>query len=166
MLGLFIPIVSFAQSLPGDVDPNGNPTECITLNNNLRYQTRDSAVGGEVSTLQDFLQSQGFLSTEPTGYFGLITFKAVKDFQSANGVQPTGYVGPITRAKIHDVSCSTSTTAPTLMPTNGCPPGTIYSSVTGQLCANPKFPPGCNSYDGFSSVQVAQLIMIFGMTRP
>jgi len=88
-----------------DVDPNPIDSICVSLVYNLRYQSRDATTNGEVSTLQDFLQSKGYLNSEPTGYFGLLTFKAAKDFQSANGIQPTGYVGPITRAKIAALTC-------------------------------------------------------------
>jgi len=88
-----------------DVDPNPIDSICVSLVYNLRYQSRDITTNGEVSTLQDFLQSKGYLNSEPTGYFGLLTLKAAKDFQSANGIQPTGYVGPITRAKIAALTC-------------------------------------------------------------
>src|SRR3989344_1050140 len=104
VLGLLIaPAFSFAQV--GDVDPNPTASDCVALQNNLRYRDRDINKNGEVSTLQDFLQSEGYLNSEPTGYFGLLTFKAVKDFQKANGISPTGYVGPITRAKIKALTC-------------------------------------------------------------
>ena len=95
-----------------DVDPNPDASACVALNNNLRYRSRDTNTKGEVSTLQDFLQSQGYLNSEPTGFFGLMTLKAVKDFQSANGIAPTGVVGPITRAKIKVISCEGRTDPP------------------------------------------------------
>ncbi|MFA5792185.1 MAG: peptidoglycan-binding protein [Candidatus Paceibacterota bacterium] len=99
---LVVPAFSFAQV--GDVDPNP-ASDCVALQNNLRYRDRDVNKNGEVSTLQDFLQSQGYLNSEPTGYFGLMTQKAVKDFQKSNGISPTGYVGTITRAKIKVLTC-------------------------------------------------------------
>ena len=36
-----------------------------------------------------------------TGYFGLITEGAVKEYQLANDIPPTGYVGPLTRASLN-----------------------------------------------------------------
>src|SRR3989344_6015516 len=117
---LIIPSFSFAQV--GDVDPNPIASDCIALQNNLRYRDRDINKNGEVSTLQDFLQSKGYLNSEPTGYFGLLTFKAVKDFQKANGISPTGYVGPITRAKIKALTCddmNPSTPSITVLSPNG-----------------------------------------------
>src|SRR3989344_3190609 len=123
---LIIPSFSFAQV--GDVDPNPIASDCIALQNNLRYRDRDINKNGEVSTLQDFLQSKGYLNSEPTGYFGLLTFKAVKDFQKANDISPTGYVGPITRAKIKALTCddmNPSTPSITVLSPNG---GEVYTA--------------------------------------
>ncbi len=101
------------SAAPTDIDPSPSASTCVSLNNNLRYQSRDNFTNGEVSTLQDFLQSQNYLNSEPTGYFGLLTLRAAKNFQSANGISPTGYVGPITRAKISSLTCDTSVIPPT-----------------------------------------------------
>lgn len=100
---LIIPGFSFAQVT--DVDPDSSTSDCVALQNNLRYKDRDSNKNGEVSTLQDFLQSKNYLNSEPTGYLGLMTVKAVKDFQKDNSISPTGYVGPATRAKIKALTC-------------------------------------------------------------
>lgn len=110
ILGLFAisfvlaPLLSFAQvEYP---DPNPYQTDCVSINNNLRYRDRDIYKNGEVSALQDFLQGKGYLNNEPTGYFGLLTLSAVKNFQGAYGITPiSGYVGPITRAKIKEITC-------------------------------------------------------------
>ena len=111
IIGLFlmsfmlVPVLSFAQV--ADPDPNPTVSDCVTLqSSNLRYKARDINTNGEVSTLQDFLQSQGYLNNEPTGYFGLLTVKAVKSFQKSNGISPTGYVGLVTRAKIKEMTCT------------------------------------------------------------
>ena len=80
---------------------------CLRLNNNLRYRSRDIFTNGEVSSLQDFLQTKGYLKHEPTGFFGLLTLSAVKNFQgnSLGSGYDTGFVGPLTRAKIKDITC-------------------------------------------------------------
>ena len=93
-------LISFAQE--GDIDPNPS-SDCLNLVNNLRYRDRDVNKNGEVSALQDFLQSNSYLKTDPTGYFGLMTQKAVKNFQKNNNISPTGYAGSITKAKITDI---------------------------------------------------------------
>lgn len=99
---LLVPILSKAEE---DIDPNPNGSECVSIVNNLKYKSRDVNTNGEVSTLQDFLQSKGYLNNEPTGYLGILTVKAVKDFQRANNINPTGYVGSVTRGKIRALTC-------------------------------------------------------------
>lgn len=149
-LGLLItlPIITSAQV--SDVDPQGT-SSCVSITNNLRYRSTDAQVGGDVTALQDFLQSSGYLRVGPSGYFGLLTTKGVKAFQSDNVISPTGYVGPITRAKISAVSCSgtpsgsgNSVNIPTNSTSNnqngttivsGCASGAVFSSTTGAPCS-------------------------------
>ena len=98
---------SFANAeLNADIDPEGEST-CIFLQNNMRYRSTDGTTGGEVSILQDFLQANEYLNSNPTGFFGLLTLRAVKKFQTASGIEPTGFVGPLTRAKIQLLTCGT-----------------------------------------------------------
>src|SRR5690348_12287823 len=82
---IILPISVFAV---GDVDPQGKVSSCVALSYNLRYRSQDDSTNAEVSLFQDFLQSQGYLNSEPTGYFGLLTVQAAKSFQSANGIDP------------------------------------------------------------------------------
>ncbi len=61
----------------------------------------DANSGGQVSMLQNFLNTANYMHGNVSGYFGSITKNAVVDFQTRNGLFPAnGYVGPITRAKI------------------------------------------------------------------
>lgn len=60
----------------------------------------------EVYELQYFLIQGGYLKATPTGYFGTLTFGAVKKFQADNAIETTGFVGPLTRAMIKQKSCS------------------------------------------------------------
>lgn len=96
---------SVSSSNQSDNAPASTYNSCLTLSNNFGYRSRDAYTSGEVSALQDFLQTKGFLNSEPSGFFGLLTMGAVKDFQTANSIDPTGYVGPITRGKIRNLSC-------------------------------------------------------------
>ncbi len=57
--------------------------------------------GATVTALQRKLTSLGFYSGPVTGYFGDLTFTAVKAFQSANNISPVGYVGPSTRSVLN-----------------------------------------------------------------
>src|SRR3989344_243229 len=88
----------------GDVDTQP-VSNCLALQNNLRYRSTDAQTGGEVSLLQDFLEGEGYLNSEPTGFVGRLTFAAVKAFQYDSDILNSGFVGPITRAAIKEVSC-------------------------------------------------------------
>jgi|GEM_PF-3339685 len=174
LASVLIPATSFAQTLPSDIDPTPATGGCISIVNNLRYQSRDVSTNGEVSTLQDFLQSKNYLHTEPTGYFGLLTLQAVKDFQSANGINATGFVGPITRGKIKALTCGagtgTGTTTTTIIP--GCANGALYSSQTGEKCTTTTttYPPGCTSNQGYSTTTgqpcSSSSVVISGVSGP
>lgn len=138
IIGLFlmsfmlVPVLSFAQV--ADPDPNPTVSDCVTLqSSNLRYKARDINTNGEVSTLQDFLQSQGYLNNEPTGYFGLLTVKAVKSFQKSNGISPTGYVGLVTRAKIKEMTCEGTVPTPDPIPVPNINAPVIYGISGPQI---------------------------------
>jgi hypothetical protein len=88
-----------AQSV-GSISPN--PSTCISFNSNVYYGLSDSYV----TTLQNFLISEGYLHVAATGYFGPLTFAAAQSFQAANGITNTGFVGPLTRAKIGSITCT------------------------------------------------------------
>lgn len=64
------------------------------VSTNLRYGDREN----QVSVLQNLLTKQGYFFTPATGYFGIVTWRAVKNFQKANNLPVTGFVGPLTRA--------------------------------------------------------------------
>lgn len=53
-----------------------------------------------VTSLQKDLKTLGFFSVNPTGYFGNITLRAVKEFQGQYGIEQDGIVGKITFAQI------------------------------------------------------------------
>lgn len=54
----------------------------------------------EVWQLQYNLNKLGYFTTKPTGYFGIVTLNAVKNFQKANKLTPDGIVGPKTQSTI------------------------------------------------------------------
>lgn len=152
--------ITSRSSLLSDEDPTGSSSSCVELTSTaLRYQAKDVNTNGEVTTLQTFLNDNNYLPTAPTGFFGAGTLKAVKAFQSANGINPTGFVGPNTRSVIKTVSCSSVVSGSATIPDNyspvttslpaGCTSSTGFSRTTGLSCAS-SFPAGCDSASGYS----------------
>ena len=82
---------------------------------NLTKSLAQGSESSDVLRLQQFLFEEGYLSTKPTGYFGAGTFKAVKAFQKANGLDQVGSTGPGTRAKIKEKSCATQSKPATVV---------------------------------------------------
>jgi peptidoglycan hydrolase-like protein with peptidoglycan-binding domain len=57
--------------------------------------------GDEVSTLQTFLVTGGFLDASlPHGHFGALTKAALMKYQASVGLPSTGFYGPLTMAKV------------------------------------------------------------------
>ena len=91
------------------------PQNCVALSSNLRIGQYSS----NVTNLQNYLISKGYLHNYATGYFGGLTYAAVVLFQTDHGVTPSGYVGPVTRGVIQADSCGGSPTpTPIPNPTN------------------------------------------------
>ncbi len=111
--------------LPGVTNPNpiinSGGTACLQTNK----QMRRGQSGGSVSTLQQFMVSQGVYSPDlVTGYFGPATERGVQTWQARAGIvsygtpATTGYgkVGPATLRAMHA----------------GCPGG-VYTGPSGSL---------------------------------
>jgi peptidoglycan hydrolase-like protein with peptidoglycan-binding domain len=97
---------------------SGSPMgPAVQFNTNLTVGSR----GADVTALQQFLVSKGFLQMPAGtayGYFGSVTKAAVARWQAASGISPAaGYFGPISRAAI---SAQMAVTPPPVSP--GTPP--------------------------------------------
>lgn len=68
------------------------------------------AQGTEVTSLQTWLENNGYYSGPVTGYYGALTQAGVKNYQSANGISATGYVGPLTLASLNAKASGSSST--------------------------------------------------------
>lgn len=95
------PLFTFAQMATG-------------LTSNLYQGLR----GAEVTLLQQKLQAAGYFPADvvPTDFFGVMTLKAVQDFQAAKGIMGTGVVGPLTRQALGLAGNTTSAVAVSLAP--------------------------------------------------
>ncbi len=82
--------------------------DCLNFGQDISFGYSDDVEvpsQGVIYILQSFLAREGYLRSEPTGYFGSMTLSAVKAFQSFHGLPPTGYVGPMTRGAIKSQTC-------------------------------------------------------------
>lgn len=70
-----------------------------SFDTSLKYGAR----GQTVIELQDLLASEDCLSVNSTGYFGLLTLKAVKCFQTKYNLPSTGFFGVMSRAKANEI---------------------------------------------------------------
>ena len=92
----------------GDVDnSNTSNNTCYSFSYDMRKGSRDSNTNSEVTKLQEALIQLGYLSQDPSGYFGTATYNAVKSFQSAKGLLSSGFVGTYTRAVLQSATCNT-----------------------------------------------------------
>ncbi len=125
-------------------------SSCTALTYDMRLGSRDARTGGQVTDLQAFLQGEGYLESDPTGYFGGLSKQAVQSFQKANGITPNGLVGPLTRAKIKALSCGQNSSTVSTTPVSqvyGAPTNNETSPVsTGDVKINVLSPVGGETY--------------------
>ena len=123
ILSLLLVLISTCSVVYAEDMRLDTPTPCANLTYSLRVGSTDSQTNGDVTNLQTFLQDEGFLSSDPTGYFGQMTAKAVKKFQTRYGISPVGSVGTVTRKKINSLSCDVVTN--TTLDTNTYATGSV-----------------------------------------
>ena len=94
------------------------PTIGRVLGASIYSFTRDLSIrdtGEDVTALQERLITEGFLTGEATGYFGVYTQAALKAYQAAHGIRQTGVMGPLTRQSLGSGEPVATTTAADLM---------------------------------------------------
>ncbi len=89
--------------------------------------------GSDVSALQAMLSEKGYLSTNPTGYFGTMTKAALIKFQSENGIRGTGYMGELSRG-LANKNCVPAAQSPALCSKPPCKPTGIFCTMVARLC--------------------------------
>ena len=84
----------------------------------LTRQLQVGMSGADVSSLQAFLALDTSIYPQGlvTGYFGPLTFAAVSNFQTRNGISAVGRVGPITLAAINSLMGSAGGSSDTAAP--------------------------------------------------
>lgn len=113
-----------------------SPVFADTFTANLHY----GSTGTDVTALQEFLIDQQVMTGKATGNFYSLTLKAVKLFQSKEGISPvSGYVGPVTRGVINgllavqapDSEGDATTTKPTVDLSTLTPPNNVQLPING-----------------------------------
>lgn len=129
-------------------------TACFTL------QLKFGSTGSEVTALQTALKGDATVYPEGlvTGYFGSLTEKAVKAFQTKYGIEAVGQVGPITRAKLNTLFCVTPTATPTPTPTATPVAGPLTVTLASDN------PAGANVQQGSANNTVAKFTFTAGST--
>jgi peptidoglycan hydrolase-like protein with peptidoglycan-binding domain len=107
------------------------------------------AKGPEVITLQEFLISQGHLQAGfATGNFLSMTEKALKAFQTANGIESIGIFGPKTRAAANALASGTNSKKAAIVGahisnnSNSAAVGLVTAKTIGWTTQN--YPAGAN----------------------
>jgi hypothetical protein len=96
-------IATVGYGAPANATSSNLPTILAIAKNHQLHDTSP-----DILLLQQFLDTHGFAVAfsgpgslgHETTYFGLATFRALKKFQSAQGLPTTGFLGPLTRIKI------------------------------------------------------------------
>lgn len=113
---------------------NGANQPCYVFNNNLVR----GLSGQDVYNLQALLIKENLLNTsQPTNYFGNLTFRAVIAFQKKYGISRVGTVGPITRAKLNSLYGCGVVVNPVVGPGQHCGGNIVNPPVcqAGYYCA-------------------------------
>ncbi len=91
-----------SQSVEFKTQTTVTPPPQAVITKNLFIGSR----GSQVVSLQTTLIQNGHMRGTATGYFGLVTFQAVREFQRAHSVHSTGFVGQLTRKALADLSAA------------------------------------------------------------
>jgi peptidoglycan hydrolase-like protein with peptidoglycan-binding domain len=135
LVALFSLVIPFGVTAQQS-DEESSTDSCLLLSTPLlRYRMRDATTSGEVSDLQDFLITKGFLSGDSTGYYGLKTVEAVKKYQASKGVIRTGSVGNLTKTQIKNDTCGDG--VDTTSGAQGAGGSSSQSGSTGQVKQTP-----------------------------
>ena len=114
---------------------------CSVLYRNLSQGVK----GDDVTSLQEFLRDEGYLSANATGYFGPMTAQALARWQTSQGVESVGAVGPLTRGRIKVWCGGGNTERFSAEPQRGSAPLIVTFKTNIQL-ANPQFVADAGDY--------------------
>lgn len=110
---IVIAVLSSSGGTVTQQQTSSGSTSCLILTKVMYRGLRDQNTNGEVTKLQRFLVSKGYLSStfNSFGSFDLLTENALKRFQvdykvvSGPNAKGAGGIGPITQNKIKELTC-------------------------------------------------------------
>ncbi|HOX21642.1 MAG TPA: peptidoglycan-binding domain-containing protein [Candidatus Paceibacterota bacterium] len=147
------------SALQSQLQTPSTTSACFTM------QLKVGSTGSEVTALQNALKGDSSVYPEGlvTGYFGSLTEKAVKAFQTKYGIDAVGQVGPVTRAKLNALFCTTSATpTPTATPVSG--PLTVTVASDSPASANIQRGSANNVVAKFTFTAGSTAVNVTGLT--
>lgn len=134
--GSAAPVKAAAALTPASL-PSASPTALVAPGPSVSFARNLTigSTGNDVTALQTFLESKGFLLMPPgvaKGYFGPATQSALIKFQIANGIAPaSGYFGPLTRSFFASAQPQSPTISPAsvAVPTTTASPSGFYRDL-------------------------------------
>lgn len=148
----------FAQIFQIQIEVLRNWQQHGRLSRDLAYGSR----GGDIVLLQKMLaqDATNYPAKRITGHYGELTQKAVRGFQSDNGLPATGVVDAATRAKLNDIFFSELCPQPRVIY-----PDMLYKKMSGTYSLPPDYvPPGLE--DISKKVRSAGVICLRGDVVP
>jgi peptidoglycan hydrolase-like protein with peptidoglycan-binding domain len=145
--------VTHAEGLVYTSGTGGPYKPTFTFSNTLRFNAKSN----DVVELQKTLISKGYLKAGATGYFGKLTFAAVKAFQKDNKLKDDGIVGKVTKnLLIQEINAPISNGTPQIDVSDAINPQTNAVPCTASTPASIKVlsPNGGESYINNQGVTV------------
>lgn len=145
--------VTHAEGLVYTSGTGGPYKPTFTFSNTLRFNAKNN----DVVELQKTLISKGYLKSEATGYFGKLTFAAVKAFQKDNKLKDDGIVGKVTKnLLIQEINAPISNGTPQIDVSDAINPQTNAVPCTASTPASIKVlsPNGGETYQAGQQVTV------------
>lgn len=131
--------VTHAEGLVYTSGTGGPYKPTFTFSNTLRFNTKSN----DVVELQKTLISKGYLKADATGYFGKLTFAAVKAFQKDKKIKSDGVVGKDTKKLlIQEIGTPVSDGVPqvNIPPTTGGITTSLGQQTTTTACTSTTTP--------------------------
>lgn len=159
LLVSIITLLSFSSAFAQVVqDDNQDNVDCTILTYNLKLGSRDASTNGDVSRLQTYLSQANYLDSDPTGYYGNATKRAVKLFQRDYSISPTGNIGAYSRSKIKEVSCGANNYPLNPAPAQTQPVTILITPVTTNPVTQVSALPSCIISTDKSSYKLGETV--------